>query len=69
MVESTRLTMTIPEFAKLAGISRNQAYTLAATNSLGVMIIKLGRRTVLPRKAVMHLLEGSQIAGEVINDQ
>ena len=58
MVTEGRLTVTIPEFARLAGISKNQAYALAATDSLGVPIIRLGRRMVLSRKAVLVLLSG-----------
>jgi len=40
--------MGIPEFASLAGISRNQAYALAANNLLGVRIIRFGKRLVIP---------------------
>jgi len=53
-----KLTMTIPEFARLAGISKNQAYSLAATDALGVPIIRFGKRLVLPRKAALNLLQG-----------
>ena len=53
-----KLTVTIPEFAKLAGISKNQAYMLAAKDALGVKVIRLGKRMVLPRGAVLRLLEG-----------
>lgn len=49
------LTMGIPEFASLAGISRNQAYALAANNLLGVRIIRFGKRLVIPRRAAMTL--------------
>lgn len=55
-----RFTLTLPEFARLAGISRNQAYYLAATGALGVPVIRLGRRMVLPKKAVMELLQGER---------
>ena len=58
MDNNERLTVTLPEFARLAGISKNQAYLLASTNQLGVPVIRLGRRMVLPRKAVVALLEG-----------
>ena len=59
MENTERLTVSIPEFARLAGISRNQAYALAATDCLGVPIIRLGKRMVLPKKAVFNLLEGN----------
>ena len=58
MRTTEKLTVTIPEFARLAGISKNQAYMLAANDSLGVPVIRLGRRMVLPRKQVLRLLEG-----------
>ena len=58
MADSERLTMQIPEFAKLAGISKNQAYMLASTDSLGVPVIRFGRRMLLPRKAAIALLQG-----------
>jgi len=48
--------MGIPEFASLAGISRNQAYALAANNLLGVRIIRFGKRLVIPRRAAMRFL-------------
>ena len=60
MQNSERLTMTIPEFAKAAGISRGLAFDLARRDSLPVPVIKLGqKRMVLSRKAVLALLEGN----------
>ena len=63
---SERLTMTCKEFAELAGISRNQAFRLAALDALGVKVIRFGRRVVLPRKAVLAMLSGQPegVAGE-----
>ena len=58
MRNTEKLTVSIPEFARLAGISKNQAYMLAANDALGVPVIRLGRRMVLPRKQVLRLLEG-----------
>ena len=58
MRTTEKLTVSIPEFARLAGISKNQAYMLAANDSLGVPVIRLGRRLCLPRKRVLQLLEG-----------
>ena len=52
------LTMTIPEIAKILGISRGLAYDLARRDALPVPVIKLGRRMVLSRKAVERLLSG-----------
>lgn len=58
MQDSERLTINIPEFAKLAGVSKNQAYSLAKQDRLGVPVIKLGKRMVLSRRAVLALLQG-----------
>lgn len=58
MQNDERLTTTIPEFAKLAGVSKNQAYSLAKADRLPVPVIHLGKRLVLSRKAVLALLEG-----------
>lgn len=53
------LTMTIPEVAKVMGISRGLAYELARRDTLPVPVIRLGRRMVLSRKAVEVLLSGN----------
>ena len=58
-MESEQLTMTIPEAAKVFGISRGLAYDLAKRDELPVRVIKLGRRMVLSRKAVEALLSGN----------
>jgi len=49
--------MTIPEFAKATGCSRNLAYLLARQNKLPVPVIYVGdKRMVVSRKAVEKLL-------------
>ncbi|MBA7606587.1 hypothetical protein ES703_13737 [subsurface metagenome] len=58
MQDNEKLTMTIPEFAAATGISKNLAYDLARREKLPVPVIKLGKRMVLSRKAVLALLEG-----------
>jgi len=58
MQDNERLTMTIPEFADLSGISKNLAYSLAKQDRLGVKVIYLGKRMVLSRRAVLALLQG-----------
>lgn len=63
MPDNERLTMTIPEVAKVLGISRNLCYELAKRNELPVPLIKLGRRMVLSRKAVEALLSGNGTLG------
>lgn len=60
MDDNAKLTMTIPEFAKATGISRNLCYDLARRNELPVPVIKLGRRMVLSRKAVEAVLEAGK---------
>jgi predicted DNA-binding transcriptional regulator AlpA len=57
-METEKLTMTIPEFAKVFSISRGLAYDLAGRDALPVPIIRLGKRMVLSRKAVEGLLSG-----------
>ncbi len=60
MQDNERLTLTIPEFAAVSGISKNLAYSLARQNKLPVPIIRLGeKRMCVSRKAVLALLEGN----------
>jgi len=57
-MENEKLTLMIPEFAKLTGCSKGLAYTLARQNKLPVPVIHLGgKRMVVSRKAVQALLE------------
>jgi excisionase family DNA binding protein len=63
--EGERLTMTLPEFAKATGCSRGLIYDLARRDKLPVPVIRLGRRMVLSRKAVLALLSGN---GEVSHE-
>jgi excisionase family DNA binding protein len=51
-----RLTLTVTEAAELLGISRAFAYELVARHELPA--IKLGRRLVIPRRAIDDLLAG-----------
>ncbi len=55
------LTMTIPEVAKVLGISRGLAYELAKRDALPVKVLRLGnRRMVVPRRALEELLSGEK---------
>jgi excisionase family DNA binding protein len=54
-MESKRLTLTIEETAKLLGIGRQLAYDRAKTGEIPV--IKVGRRLLVPRRALEKLLE------------
>jgi excisionase family DNA binding protein len=48
--------LTLPEVARLLGLSRSSAYEAAAKGTLPLPIIRIGRRLVVPRTAVEHLL-------------
>ena len=55
MTGQEKLTLSVPETAKLLGISRAHAYELVARNELPA--IRLGRRLVIPRQAIETLLQ------------
>jgi len=50
-----RATYTVPETAKLLGISRSHAYELAQTGQLPTL--RLGKRVVVLRRHIEKLLE------------
>lgn len=57
-VNERPLAVSIPEAARLLGISRDQGYRLAATGELP--ILSLGRRRkVVPRRAIDAMLEAA----------
>lgn len=51
----TRLAVSVPEAARLLGISRNTAYKAAQTGELPA--VRIGRRLVVPVSRLMELLE------------
>jgi excisionase family DNA binding protein len=53
-----RLTWTVPEAARLLGISKDSAYEAARRGELPVRVI--GRRMLIPRAALLRLLDGSR---------
>ena len=53
-----RLTLTVEEAAALLGISRNLAYELVAAGR--IPSIRLGRRVLVPRRALHHLVDGDR---------
>lgn len=56
-MNTNTLTMTIPEVARVLGISRGLAYDLANRDELPVKVIRLGeKRMVVSRKALEGLL-------------
>ncbi len=54
-MKQERLTVTVEEAAAVLGISRAFAYLLVARNELPSL--KLGRRVVIPRRALDRLLD------------
>ncbi len=52
--EELSLVLTVPEAARLLGISRTHAYGLVSRGEL--VHVRLGRRIVVPRRAVEVLL-------------
>jgi len=53
-----KLTLKVEEAAKLLGIGRNLAYDRVKTGEIPV--IKVGRRLLVPRRALEKLLEQGQ---------
>ena len=62
--QDERLTLTVPEAAKLLGIGRQTAYEAVRTGAIPV--IRFGRIIRVPRCALERLLAN---AGEGIDDQ
>jgi len=52
--ESTAMVVTVPEAARLFGISRTHAYELVARGELAHL--RLGRRIVIPKHALEKML-------------
>lgn len=50
-----RLTLTVQEAAELIGISRAHAYELVKQSA--IPSLKLGRRVVIPRRALERMLD------------
>lgn len=57
MLEPDRLTVSVEEAAALLGISRALAYELVRRDDLPCL--RLGRRVVIPRKALEQFVEGA----------
>ncbi|MGH9154496.1 MAG: helix-turn-helix domain-containing protein [Acidimicrobiales bacterium] len=58
-MDTDRLTLTVEEAAQLLGISRALGYELVARRELPS--IRLGRRIVVPRRALEALLERASL--------
>jgi len=64
--KAERLTMTVAEAGEALGVSRATAYMLAKTG--GIPVIRLGeRRLVVPKVALLKLLEGSNKTRDVLS--
>jgi excisionase family DNA binding protein len=57
MPQDERLVVSVPEAARLLGISRTYAYEMIARGELPC--IRLGRRILVPLRPLMRLLEGA----------
>lgn len=57
MTASRSLVLSVEEAAHLLGISRAHAYELVARDELAH--IRLGRRVVVPRRAIDQLIENA----------
>ncbi len=62
-MEEERLTLTVEETAKLLGIGRQLAYERVKTGEIPV--IRVGRRLLVPRRALEKLLEQGQVVNPV----
>ncbi len=62
-MEEEKLTLTVEETARLLGIGRNLCYDRVKTGEIPV--IKIGRRLLVPRKALEKLLDQGQDAALV----
>lgn len=58
-----RLTLNIEDVARLLGINRSTAYDLAKRDALPAPVIRLGRRMVVPRRAMEALLGADDDSG------
>lgn len=65
MISNTeKLTMTISEFAKATGVSRNLAFRLARQNKLPVEVIFIGeKRMCVSKRSVEALFQGEVKGG------
>jgi excisionase family DNA binding protein len=62
MDRDQRQVLTVPEAAVALGISRAHAYELVARQELPAL--RLGRRVVVPRRALERLLNGEGDGGQ-----
>lgn len=63
ITDQGRLTLSIPSACRLLGISRGLGYELARTGQFPVPVLKLGRRLLVSRIALLRLLAVSEANG------
>ncbi|TYB96314.1 hypothetical protein FXF53_22330 [Micromonospora sp. WP24] len=56
-IRALGVTTTLATTAPVLGISRSQAYRLAATNQFPLPLIRAGSRIIVPVAALLHLLQ------------
>lgn len=61
--DGERATLTVDEAARILGISRNSAYQGVLTGE--IPCIKIGRRILVPKAALMKLLESAHQSQEM----
>ncbi|MFI6243406.1 hypothetical protein ACIBEF_26405 [Micromonospora sp. NPDC050795] len=62
-IRALGVTTTLATTASVLGISRSQAYRLAATNQFPIPLIRAGSRIIVPVAALLHLLQPDPAAG------
>ncbi|MGC4819089.1 helix-turn-helix transcriptional regulator [Micromonospora sp. DT63] len=61
-IRALGVTTTLATTASVLGISRSQAYRLAATDQFPVPLIRAGSRIIVPVAALLHLLQPDPVA-------
>ena len=56
-----RATVTIEEAARMLGLGRSSAFSLAQTGQFPVPVIRAGRRWLVPRAPLERLLNGESV--------
>ncbi|MFG1917063.1 helix-turn-helix transcriptional regulator [Micromonospora sp. NPDC048898] len=56
-IRALGVTTTLATTASVLGISRSQAYRLAATDEFPIPLIRAGSRIIVPVAALLHLLQ------------
>jgi excisionase family DNA binding protein len=54
--DGERLTMSVPEAAKVLGLSRGSAFE--AVRRGGIPVLRIGRRLLVSRKRLQEIIEG-----------